>query len=119
MGGFQRGSSRTVPTRPMPPRGAYRRGHDGPRRGIVRNTWKLNPFDGHLFVFLGTAARVPGSPTPSTLSSVAITGPRTQGHALLLRAAPPISRLPCPWRAERADVGTARARDEAADDTFR
>jgi transposase len=29
-----------------------RRGHDG-LVAIVRNTWKLNPFDGHLFVFLG------------------------------------------------------------------
>ena len=29
-----------------------RRGHDG-LAAIVRNTWKLNPFDGHLFVFLG------------------------------------------------------------------
>jgi len=29
-----------------------RRGHDG-LVAIVRGTWKLNPFDGHLFVFLG------------------------------------------------------------------
>jgi transposase len=29
-----------------------RRGHDG-LVTIVRNEWKLNPFDGHLFVFLG------------------------------------------------------------------
>lgn len=29
-----------------------RRGHDG-LIAIVRNTWQLNPFDGHLFVFLG------------------------------------------------------------------
>ena len=29
-----------------------RRGHDG-LVALVRNTWKLNPFDGHLFVFLG------------------------------------------------------------------
>lgn len=29
-----------------------RRGHDG-LTAIVRNVWKLNPFDGHLFVFLG------------------------------------------------------------------
>ena len=29
-----------------------RRGHDG-LSAIVRNEWKLNPFDGHLFVFLG------------------------------------------------------------------
>ena len=29
-----------------------RRGHDG-LVAIVRNTWRLNPFDGHLFVFLG------------------------------------------------------------------
>ena len=29
-----------------------RRGHDG-LAAIVRNEWKLNPFDGHLFVFLG------------------------------------------------------------------
>jgi transposase len=29
-----------------------RRGHDG-LVAIVRNTWKLNPYDGHLFVFLG------------------------------------------------------------------
>ena len=29
-----------------------RRGHDG-LIAIVRSTWKLNPFDGHLFVFLG------------------------------------------------------------------
>ena len=29
-----------------------RRGHDG-LVAIVRATWKLNPFDGHLFVFLG------------------------------------------------------------------
>jgi transposase len=29
-----------------------RRGHDG-LVAIVRNEWKLNPFDGHLFVFLG------------------------------------------------------------------
>lgn len=29
-----------------------RRGHDG-LVAIARNTWKLNPFDGHLFVFLG------------------------------------------------------------------
>lgn len=29
-----------------------RRGHDG-LVAIVRNTWQLNPFDGHLFVFLG------------------------------------------------------------------
>jgi len=29
-----------------------RRGHDG-LVAIVRSTWKLNPFDGHLFVFLG------------------------------------------------------------------
>jgi len=29
-----------------------RRGHDG-LVAIVRSTWQLNPFDGHLFVFLG------------------------------------------------------------------
>jgi transposase len=29
-----------------------RRGHDG-LAAIVRNQWGLNPFDGHLFVFLG------------------------------------------------------------------
>lgn len=29
-----------------------RRGHDG-LVALVRNTWKMNPFDGHLFVFLG------------------------------------------------------------------
>jgi transposase len=29
-----------------------RRGHDG-LVAIVRSTWRLNPFDGHLFVFLG------------------------------------------------------------------
>lgn len=29
-----------------------RRGHDG-LVALVRNTWRLNPFDGHLFVFLG------------------------------------------------------------------
>lgn len=29
-----------------------RRGHDG-LVALVRNAWKLNPFDGHLFVFLG------------------------------------------------------------------
>lgn len=29
-----------------------RRGHDG-LTTIVRNKWGLNPFDGHLFVFLG------------------------------------------------------------------
>lgn len=29
-----------------------RRGHDG-LMALVRNTWRLNPFDGHLFVFLG------------------------------------------------------------------
>ena len=29
-----------------------RRGHDG-LVAIVRNTWKLDPFEGHLFVFLG------------------------------------------------------------------
>ncbi len=29
-----------------------RRGHDG-LIAIVRGTWRLNPFDGHLFVFLG------------------------------------------------------------------
>ena len=29
-----------------------RRGHDG-LVAIVRSTWKLNPFEGHLFVFLG------------------------------------------------------------------
>lgn len=29
-----------------------RRGHDG-LIAIVRNTWKLDPFEGHLFVFLG------------------------------------------------------------------
>lgn len=29
-----------------------RRGHDG-LVAIVRSEWKLNPFDGHLFVFLG------------------------------------------------------------------
>ncbi len=29
-----------------------RRWHDG-LVAIVRNTWRLNPFDGHLFVFLG------------------------------------------------------------------
>ena len=29
-----------------------RRGHDG-LTAIVRTTWRLNPFDGHLFVFLG------------------------------------------------------------------
>ena len=29
-----------------------RRGHDG-LVSLVRSTWKLNPFDGHLFVFLG------------------------------------------------------------------
>src|SRR5260370_30984077 len=29
-----------------------RRGHDG-LVAIVRNEWHLNPFDGHLFVFLG------------------------------------------------------------------
>lgn len=29
-----------------------RRGHDG-LVAIVRSTWQLNPFDGHLFVFFG------------------------------------------------------------------
>lgn len=29
-----------------------RRGHDG-LVSLVRNVWRLNPFDGHLFVFLG------------------------------------------------------------------
>jgi transposase len=29
-----------------------RRGHDG-LVAIVRSVWRLNPFDGHLFVFLG------------------------------------------------------------------
>ena len=29
-----------------------RRGHDG-LVAIVRSEWKLNPFDGHLFVFFG------------------------------------------------------------------
>jgi transposase len=29
-----------------------RRGHDG-LVGIVGGVWRLNPFDGHLFVFLG------------------------------------------------------------------
>jgi len=29
-----------------------RRGHDG-LVAIVRGTWRLDPFDGHLFVFLG------------------------------------------------------------------
>jgi transposase len=29
-----------------------RRGHDG-LIAIVRNTWKLDPFEGHLFVFMG------------------------------------------------------------------
>lgn len=29
-----------------------RRGHDG-LVALVRSTWRLNPFDGHLFVFLG------------------------------------------------------------------
>ncbi len=29
-----------------------RRGHDG-LVAIVRGVWRLNPFDGHLFVFLG------------------------------------------------------------------
>lgn len=29
-----------------------RRGHDG-LVAIVRNDWKMNPYDGHLFVFLG------------------------------------------------------------------
>jgi transposase len=29
-----------------------RRGHDG-LVALVRNLWKLNPFDGHLFVFVG------------------------------------------------------------------
>ena len=29
-----------------------RRGHDG-LVAIVRSEWRLNPFDGHLFVFLG------------------------------------------------------------------
>lgn len=29
-----------------------RRGHDG-LVAIVRSTWRLNPFEGHLFVFLG------------------------------------------------------------------
>jgi transposase len=29
-----------------------RRGHDG-LVAIVRNVWRLNPFDGHLFVFVG------------------------------------------------------------------
>jgi transposase len=29
-----------------------RRGHDG-LAAIVRGVWHLNPFDGHLFVFLG------------------------------------------------------------------
>jgi len=29
-----------------------RRGHDG-LVGIVRGVWQLNPFDGHLFVFVG------------------------------------------------------------------
>jgi transposase len=29
-----------------------RRGHDG-LVAIVRGEWRLNPFDGHLFVFLG------------------------------------------------------------------
>lgn len=29
-----------------------RRGHDG-LVALVRNAWRLNPFEGHLFVFLG------------------------------------------------------------------
>lgn len=29
-----------------------RRGHDG-LVGIVRGVWQLNPYDGHLFVFIG------------------------------------------------------------------
>ena len=29
-----------------------RRGHDG-LVAIVRSEWRLNPFDGHLFVFFG------------------------------------------------------------------
>lgn len=29
-----------------------RRGHDG-LVAIVRNEWKMNPYEGHLFVFLG------------------------------------------------------------------
>jgi transposase len=29
-----------------------RKGHDG-LVAMVRNEWRLNPFDGHLFVFLG------------------------------------------------------------------
>jgi transposase len=29
-----------------------RRGHDG-LVALVRNEWRLNPYDGHLFVFLG------------------------------------------------------------------
>jgi transposase len=29
-----------------------RRGHDG-LVAIVRNDWKMNPYEGHLFVFLG------------------------------------------------------------------
>jgi transposase len=29
-----------------------RRGHDG-LVALVRHTWRLNPFEGHLFVFLG------------------------------------------------------------------
>jgi transposase len=32
-----------------------RRGHDG-LVALVRGTWKLNPFEGHLFVFLGRGA---------------------------------------------------------------
>jgi transposase len=32
-----------------------RRGHDA-LVALVRHTWRLNPFDGHLFVFLGRRA---------------------------------------------------------------
>jgi len=37
-----------------------RRGHDG-LVALVRNTWRLNPFDGHLFVFLGRRLEGKGS----------------------------------------------------------
>ncbi len=47
-----------------------RRGHDG-LVGIVRSTWQLNPYDGHLFV-LGRPDAYPialGSPDPIEVGS--------------------------------------------------
>ncbi len=36
----------------QPSRSKLRRGHDG-LMSVVRNAWDLDPFSGHLFVFLG------------------------------------------------------------------